>query len=81
MKLVPYNRKDLNVSGYSKTKNLRVLEEFRDSDLDCAEVKEYTQCSPDCCATSLNNSIKVFRLNRLRAIVRKGKVYLIKEPI
>ena len=81
MKLVPYNGKDLNVNGYKKTKNLCVLEEFRDSDLDCAEVKEYTHCSADCCAASLNNSIKVFRLNRLRAIVRKGKVYLIKEPI
>lgn len=81
MKLVPYNGKDLNVNGYKKTKNLQFLEEFRDSDLDCAEVKEYTHNSADCCAAALNHSIKVFRLNRLRAIVRKGKVYLIKEPI
>lgn len=81
MKLVPYDLTKVNAKGYKMSKNQKILEEFRNSDLDCAEVTEFTQCSATTCAASLNASIKRYRLNTLRAIIREGRVFLIKEPI
>lgn len=81
MKLVPYDLTKVNAKAYKMSKNQKILEEFRDSDFDCAEVTEFTQCRAVVCAASLNASIQRYRLNTLRAIVREGRVFLIKEPI
>lgn len=80
MKLVPYEVENIpGHSMYTKTKNLKLLEEFVNSGLDCAEVKDYTQKNATVCATSLAASIKNFRMTGVRVIQRKDRVFLIKN--
>lgn len=80
MKIVPYERTKLNrCPGYAATKNLEILEEFIESKLDCAEVKDFPHKTANCCQTSFKNSIKRFSMTgRVNVIVRNGRVFLIK---
>ena len=80
MKLIPYNVD--NVPGkhaYSLTKNLELLEEFANSDFDCVEVTDFTQKNATTCATSLNTSIKRYRMFSIKAIQRGDRVFLIRR--
>lgn len=80
MNMVPVSKNEImNLGGYSKTKNLEFLEEFVRSDLDCVRVEGWTHASADGCAASFNSSIKNYRMNSLKAIVRNREVYLIKK--
>lgn len=80
MRLVPIEKSEIkNVWGYTPSKNLEMLEEFKDSDLDCVKVVDWTQAQAASCSNSLNASIKRYRMNNIKAIVRKGEVYLIKK--
>lgn len=80
MRLVPVKANEIkSVWGYAQSKNLGVLEEFRDSDLDCVKVEDWTQAQAFSCSNSLNASIKRYKMNNLKAFVRDGEVYLIKK--
>ena len=80
MKLVSCNIDEIKGMGfYKKSQNYRILSEFINGGLDCTEVVEYTNRTAGQCATSLNNSIKRYHMGNIRAISRKGKVYLIRE--
>ena len=77
MKLVPYEREKIKNIGWTKTKNLAILEEFLRSNYDCVEVKEFTTKSASTCAASLQVSIKRFGLSdSVFAISRKDRVFL-----
>lgn len=78
MKLTKCNINEINNTYYKKSENLTLLEEFLDSNMDCAEVEGFTQKTATSCANSFNTSIKNYRLHGIRAISRKGKVYLVK---
>lgn len=78
MTLVPYSKKELGEIGYEKTSNLKILEEFIRSDLDCARVDGYTQRSASICVNSLRASIKRFGMHRIMVIKRKDNVFLVK---
>lgn len=81
MKLVPCYDTNLGVNKYKKTINHRLIEEFRDSDMDCAEVTDFTHCSSESCAAALTACARRYGILTIRAISRKNKVFLIKEPI
>ena len=78
MTLVPYNKNDLTIPIYKRSSNLKILEEFANSDLDCARVDGYTQSKPQYCVNSLSNSIKQFGMYGIKVIRRKDDVFLIK---
>lgn len=78
MKLVPYEKKYLQVDMYKQTKNGKLLEEFARSGLDAARVEGWTNATPYSTANSLNRSIERFKFANVRAITRDGKVYLIR---
>ena len=78
MKLVPYERNKLKVNYFRQTKNGSLLEEFANSGLDAAKVEGWTNATSHSAANSLNRSIERFKFANMRAIVRKGCVYLIK---
>lgn len=63
---------------YVRSENRRILEEFADRGFACARVDDYTQCNARCCASSLNASIKRFKIGNIKAMVRKNKVFLIR---
>lgn len=79
MKLVEY---DINkIEGakiYKKTENMKILEEFIESGMDCAKIEGFNQNSAMGCAASLNSSIKRYNLGGIRAISRKRNCYLVK---
>ena len=80
MTLIPYDKSKLeNFGGFKKTKNQKILEDFVNSNMDCAEVKDFTCKTASYCATSLNISIKRYKLSGVQALSRKGRVFLIKN--
>lgn len=81
MRLVPYNTTDLKDGWYKRSDNQKLLEEFANSDLDCAEVKDFTQKNSLTCSSSLNLSARRYGILNVRAISRKGRVFLIRKPI
>lgn len=79
MKLVPYDMQKIPGRGvYKRSENLRILEEFAESGLECAKVEDYTQKNANSCISALNNSIKLYNKNGIQAIMRGGDVFLIK---
>ena len=78
MKLVAYDKKKLKVDGYTPTANMRFIEEFANSSMDCAKVEGWTQKKAWYCATSLNNTIKRMGKKNIKAISRKNEVFLLK---
>lgn len=82
MELVKRNIKNIRgVKFYKKSDNLKTLEEFVESGLECAEVKNFTQKNANICASSLANSIKHYGFSGIAAISRKNHVYLIRDDI
>lgn len=78
MKLVPYNKNELE-KGYKQTKNYAILLEFAESDMECALVENWVGKNATVKAANLNKSAKRFGMLHIRAIVRRGEIYLIKE--
>lgn len=79
MRLVAYEMSKLMEGPiFTRTKNMEIIEEFVNSGMDCAKVEGFTQKTADSCATSLNLSIKRFNKAGIKAISRKGEVFLIK---
>jgi hypothetical protein len=62
---------------YKSTKNIKFIEDFRDSGLHCAKVEEYTHKDAYCCASSLKNTIKKCRITNIECRTINGEVYLI----
>ena len=77
MTLVPYDKKELH--HYKRSDNLKILEEFAKSGLDCARIEGWTQKNATTCVESLRNSIRHYHMNGITVSERKGKVYLIRE--
>lgn len=79
MKLIPYDIKKIGGSSwYKKSENLRILEEFANSDMECAKIEDYTQKSAEVCVSALKSAIKRYRIAGVQAMMRKGEAYLIK---
>lgn len=78
MKLTKCNINEIEHTYYKKSDNLALLEEFLNSNMDCAEVEGFTQKSASTCAASFNTSIKNYRFHGIKAISRRNKVYLVK---
>lgn len=80
MKLVAYDREDINnIGGYKPTANMKLINEFVESDLDCVKVEEWTHKNAWTAAWSLNETIKRMKKNGIKAISRNGEVFIIKE--
>ena len=79
MKLIPYDIKKIGgKQWYSKSENLKILEEFVKSDMECAKIEDYPQKSAMVCISSLQGSIKRYRIAGIQAMLRNGEAYLIK---
>lgn len=78
MKLEKWDINELKNVRSKYGNNLLILEEFANSDLECARVHGYTCKNAQVCASSLNVSIKRYRMFGIRAICRKGMVFLIR---
>lgn len=80
MKLIPYDiDKVKGRMQYKRSENLRILEEFAKSELECAKVEDYSCENAHNCAASLRNSIKRYKFADITVSARKGEVYLIRR--
>ena len=79
MELIKCDKNSIVKIYYKKTKNQKLLEEFINSNMDCAEVKNFEQKNAKNCCCSLNISIKRFHITGIHAIQRKNRVFLIKD--
>lgn len=79
MELVKIDRNSIKRGCYKRSKNQKLLEEFVNSKMDCAEVKDFKQKNSKSCCNSLNISIKRYHMTGVRAIHRKNRVFLIKD--
>lgn len=70
-----------NETIFARSDNFRLLSEFVDSGLKCAKIEGSTHSDPHCCASSLNLSAKRYNFFSVKAVVRKGEVYLVNESI
>ena len=76
MKMVPCNFNEVYVT--KKTRNFMILESFANSGMDCVKLEDHGYCNAGSCVASLHNSIKNFHMYGIKAVVRKGEVYLIR---
>ena len=81
MRLIPYDKSNLKHTGYVKTKNYQILQEFIDSGLDCAKVEGWTHKSASSAQWGLTASIKRFKLNGIKCILVDGEIFLIKKEL
>ena len=74
-----YDINKIGKSVYAKSDNLKLLEAFADSGLECVKVEGWTQKNASICAGSINNSIERYHMNNFTCISRKGEVFLIRK--
>ena len=80
MKLVPYDEKKLFCKPKQKYSDIRTLViNFQSSGFSCVEVKEFTQKTAGNCCTSINKACKRMHVEHIRAITRKGRVFMYNE--
>lgn len=78
MKLVKYDKNELGTKYYAKTDHQKLIEEFVNSDMDCAKIEGWTHASATSCQNALSASIKRFNFSGIRAMVRNKEVFLVK---
>lgn len=80
MKLVAYDKNKLGtIQGYKPTRNYLLLEEFIESDMECAKIDDDHHSSAASLAASFNNSIKRYKKFNVKVVIRKGEVFLVKK--
>lgn len=80
MRLVAYDREKVkNIGGYKMTPNMKIINEFAESNADCVKVEYWTQKHAWVTAQSLNNTMKRMKKTGMRAISRGNEVFMIKE--
>lgn len=79
MKLIEKKLSDIpEPFHYKRTKNYELLDEFMNSGMLAAEVKDFTQKTAKHCRNSLDTSAKRFKIP-VYVILREGHVYLIRK--
>lgn len=79
MKITPYDINKLGaINGYVKSNNLKILEEFANSNHECVKVEDYSHKTPTGCYTSLFKSIKTYNMTGIRVCIRGKDVFLVK---
>ena len=82
MKFEKYDIKNIGMH-YKRSNNMKLLDDFKKSGLNCAVVTEFTTKNAFYCAASLQNTIKRFHseYKGIVAISRNGSVFLINEAV
>lgn len=81
MTFTEYDYSKIERGFYKKTKNLDLLDKFRESGLKCAKVEDWTNKDAGQAAASLAQSIKRYKFNGIIAMSRGGEVFLINKEI
>lgn len=82
MKLIPINRNeipDVYSTGYKKTKNFAMLNEFIESGMDAVRIDAHNWKTAQSGAANLRVAIKRFGFSGICVLSRGDNIYLIKE--
>lgn len=82
MKMIPIDVNDIPEIGslyYKQTKNHKLLTDFLESGLDCVELVDHDYNSANSAYTSLTRSMQRFGIHGIRIIVRKDRVFLVRD--
>lgn len=81
MKLIPVKKDEIE-NVYKKTKNLKIFDEFLESDHNAVRVVDDSMRSSKTLSSSLHQSLRRFHYENKIMIVKRGdNVYLIKKNI
>lgn len=81
MKLIPVKKDEIE-NVYKKTKNLKIFDEFLESDHNAVRVVDDSKRSSKTLSSSLHQSLRRFHYENKIMIVKRGdNVYLIKKNI
>ena len=72
-------KKDEVMKGYKRTNNLKILNDFIESEMDCVKLTGWKHVSACSCASALKKSIQRFKMTSITVVTIKGEVYLIKK--
>lgn len=78
MKIVPIKLEDIPVKR-NHSDNYTTLVQFAESSYNCVEITGFTQKTAQQCVASLNASVKRFHMFTVKAILRDGRVFLVKS--
>lgn len=81
MNFIPCDRKAIVTVKEVRTDNFKLLWEFKESGVACAQVEGYPHKSATSCASSLRSAVKTYHMDSITVVVRRGNVYLIKKEI
>ena len=79
MKMVPCNLE--KTTFYKRTKNYMLFEEFLNGDADCVQLVDHVHTSAKTCQSCLTNSLRWFRINNIKVVIRGEDVFLVKVKI
>lgn len=80
MKLVPYKIEKIKTKRpYGN--NQAIIEEFIKMDVSCVRVENFTQSNANGCCAALNNSAKRMGKHNVRAVSRRGEVFMIRTDL
>ena len=81
MKLIPVKKDELK-NVYKKNKNLKIFDEFLESDHDAVRVVDDSNRSTKSLSSSLHQSLRRFHYEGKIMVVKRGaNVYLVKKNI
>ena len=79
MTFTAYDLKQIdNAMGYVKSNNQKLIEDFVDSGHDCVKVEGWTNKTAGSATNSINATIKTMHKGGIKAISRRGEVFLVK---
>jgi len=78
MRLTPASREEVR-GHYRRSENLKLLDEFANSGMDCAKIEDLGERDACQIAGSLRNSVKRYGFNSIVIAARDGVVYLLKK--
>lgn len=82
MKFTECNFDEVNYRGfYKRTKLYDILLSFVNAHIKCARVEDWRYTDAMVGARVINTSIKRFKFAGIRAISRKGEIYLVNELV
>ena len=68
-------------SSYNRTKILELIENFKDSGLECAKLMDWHYVSAKSGANTITQSIKHYKIAGVHAYNRKGEIYLVRTDV
>ena len=69
------------VGNYKRTKIFALLEDFKNSGMKCAKLEGWSYASAKTGTNSISESIKRYNFDGIRAVAKRGEIYLVNDNV